>query len=198
MYLTLPTGRWTVVTRPMAAMVLALVAAVAPGLARADSVSVSAIDLDFAPRTVTVHPGDTVVWTNAGAIPHTVTSAAAGFDSGLLVPGQTFAFTFTSAGTFAYVCTLHPGMAGTVVVVPAVAPAAPARPAPAANAPQTPPTAARPGNSTAAPVITAAPPQNLPAAGTGHAASSLASALPELLLGSLALCAVGKFLLRRR
>jgi plastocyanin len=176
--------------------------------ARAATIAVSAIDLDFSPRVVTVHPGDTVVWTNAGAIPHTVTSAAAGFDSGLLQPGQTFAFTFTAPGAFAYVCTLHPGMAGTVVVQAAApslrpapadaAPMVPTRSAPAASAPQAPSAAVRAGAGTAVPVPTSASAQGLPAAGTGSADPPLAGWLPELLLGSLALCVAGKLLLRRR
>ena len=59
--------------------------------------------------------GSTVKWANNGALPHTVTLGGQ-FDSGILMPGQTYSRTFGTAGTYNYLCTLHPGMAGTLVV----------------------------------------------------------------------------------
>jgi len=72
----------------------------------------------FSPDTITVVLGvnNTVVWTNMDLSPHTVTSNGGGFDSGNMAPGQSYAFTFTTAGTFAYHCTYHPWMVGTVIV----------------------------------------------------------------------------------
>lgn len=72
------------------------------------------VDFAFARETVTVAPGTTVVWTNAGSAPHTVTGDFG--DSGTLETGQTFEFTFTAPGTFAYVCAFHPNMVGEIVV----------------------------------------------------------------------------------
>lgn len=75
----------------------------------------------FTPKTITVVIGvnNTVVWTNDdpnGAV-HTVTSNAAGlFDSGQMLPGDTFTCTFTAAGTYDYHCTYHPLMIGTIIV----------------------------------------------------------------------------------
>jgi plastocyanin len=60
--------------------------------------------------------GTTVVWQNNDTIAHTSTSNAAGWNSGTIGPGQSFQFTFTSAGTFPYHCTIHPNMVGTVTV----------------------------------------------------------------------------------
>jgi plastocyanin len=61
--------------------------------------------------------GDTVTFTNDGAVAHTVTATSgAKFDSGSLEPGKTFKFTAEKAGTVSYVCTIHPGMQGTIEV----------------------------------------------------------------------------------
>ena len=70
----------------------------------------------FAPVTLTIHTGTTVTWKNTSTVPHTVVGS--GFDSGVLMPGQSFTHAFTQTGTFAYTCTIHPGMAATIQVVP--------------------------------------------------------------------------------
>ncbi len=62
----------------------------------------------------------TVTWTNDDTVDHTVTSDTgyAGFNSGILVPGQAFTFTFKAAGNYTYGCEFHPLMRGTVIVLP--------------------------------------------------------------------------------
>ena len=70
----------------------------------------------FSPGTLTIVPGTTVVWTNETKAPHTVTSDNGAFGSGIINPGQTFSFTFTTAGTFAYHCSIHPFMKATIIV----------------------------------------------------------------------------------
>ncbi len=87
---------------------------------------VSIKNFAFSPGSISVRAGTTVMWTNdeASAVPHTVTSgtpnAPSGmFDSGTLNPGQTFQFTFTTPGTFAYFCRIHgAAMTGTITVTP--------------------------------------------------------------------------------
>jgi plastocyanin len=74
-------------------------------------------DIKFNPATVTVKAGDTVTWTNDDSVGHDVTADA--FDSGDaggIEPGATFNHKFPKAGTYSYVCTVHPGMKGTVKV----------------------------------------------------------------------------------
>jgi plastocyanin len=72
----------------------------------------------FTPNTITVVLGvnNTVVWTNNDGSPHTVTSNGGAFDSGNMAPGQTYSFTFSAPGTYAYHCTYHPWMTGIVIV----------------------------------------------------------------------------------
>jgi len=80
----------------------------------ANTVSVSMHDMKFSPGTVEVKQGGTVQWTNDDLVPHTATSPS--FNSGTLSSGQTWKHTFTDAGTYPYICKLHPRMTGTVVV----------------------------------------------------------------------------------
>jgi plastocyanin len=76
-----------------------------------------AIDgVTFDPATLTVKVGDTVVWVNKDPFPHTVMSQAGGFDSHVIVPGQSWSYTTTRAGMFPYLCTLHPTMHATLKV----------------------------------------------------------------------------------
>ena len=103
---------------------LAVIALAAPAFAATHSVSV--IDNDYSPGTITVAVGDTVTWTNNGSAPHTVTANDGSFDSdpdcpdnfdACMQPGDTYSHTFNSAGTFGYFCKVHgQSMAGTVVV----------------------------------------------------------------------------------
>jgi plastocyanin len=73
----------------------------------------------FSPAAATAHVGDTVRWTNHALLtPHTATSQDAGFDSGLVQPGLSFDWTAAQAGTFHYVCLLHPGMEADLTVLP--------------------------------------------------------------------------------
>jgi plastocyanin len=60
----------------------------------------------FVPETLTVHPGDKVVWVNKDFFPHTVT-AAGRFDSQTIAPEQSWTFIAKAKGDYPYVCTLH-------------------------------------------------------------------------------------------
>ena len=74
-------------------------------------------DFSFSPSLMTVKKGDTIVWTNKDAAPHTVTWDVNGQkSSGKLEHGMAFSFTFNTAGTFSYHCAFHPGMKGKVTV----------------------------------------------------------------------------------
>ena len=73
-------------------------------------------DFKFNPTPLTVKAGTTVTWTNQDDIPHSIVLAALGVRSKVLDTDKTFTYQFDKAGTFAYICGLHPTMHGTVVV----------------------------------------------------------------------------------
>jgi len=99
-------------------------------LARAATHAVAISNFAFSPATLTITAGDTVTWTNDDAELHTATGTGGAFDSGNLAQGDSFSFTFTTPGTYDYICTLHPTMTGQIVVQ-AAAPAATPAPTPA-------------------------------------------------------------------
>jgi plastocyanin len=73
-------------------------------------------NIAFRPDTITVAVGDTVTWVwNDGDVPHDVVFKDIPVKSAIMTKG-TFRHTFDSAGTFRYVCTIHPSMTGKVVV----------------------------------------------------------------------------------
>ncbi len=78
--------------------------------------TVTIVDFGFQPATLTVSAGTRVTWKNTGQVDHTVTANNGAFDSGSIAPGASFSFTFRTAGTYAYHCSIHPFMAGTVIV----------------------------------------------------------------------------------
>lgn len=80
--------------------------------------TVSIKNFAFTPSTITVKAGTTVTWTNSDQDPHTVSANGGQFRSQTLNTGDTYKYTFSTAGTFAYLCTIHPFMTATVVVTP--------------------------------------------------------------------------------
>ena len=107
-------GRSTPSAAPSAA---GSAASSAPDAAGA-GMSASIIDFGFQPASLSVKAGTTVTWKNTGAVAHTVTANDSSFDSGHVAPGASFQHTFTTAGTYAYHCAIHPAMTATVVVTP--------------------------------------------------------------------------------
>ena len=71
----------------------------------------------FSPSQLTVHLGDTVVWTNRDSTSHTVTSDSGNeLGSSSIHTSGTYSHTFNQAGTFGYHCSIHPSMKATVTV----------------------------------------------------------------------------------
>ena len=87
-----------------------------PGAGQAVSIETEIEGFAFRDPSIVVAVGSTVVWTNRDAVAHTVTAADGSFDSGLLADCEEFAMTFNQAGSFQYICSLHPSMQGTVTV----------------------------------------------------------------------------------
>jgi plastocyanin len=79
-----------------------------------DSVNIK--NFAFSPATVTVTAGSTVVWTNQDSIQHDITFNGGSIVSSVLNHNDTFSHTFPTAGTYHYICSIHPFMHGTVIV----------------------------------------------------------------------------------
>lgn len=73
----------------------------------------------FQPSTVTIRVGQTVTWKfDDRGIAHNVAAAAGAPErfASTIMTGGSYSHTFDRPGTYPYTCTLHSGMAGTVVV----------------------------------------------------------------------------------
>ena len=73
-------------------------------------------DMRFQPEVLAVASGDTIVWLNKDLVPHTATSRVGGFDSNVILASGSWKYTVRKKGAFAYLCTLHPAMTGTLRV----------------------------------------------------------------------------------
>jgi plastocyanin len=92
-----------------------VVASVAPTTA-SQGAPVSIMGFAFGPNKLSVAPGYAVTWTNGDDSPHQVTFTKDQQRSAILVKGQSHSQTFATAGTYDYICGLHPNMKGTVEV----------------------------------------------------------------------------------
>jgi plastocyanin len=92
--------------------------AVASNAPQGSTTAVTIQDFAFSPETVTVKVGSAITWTNGDGFAHSVKSADGSFVSQDLQQGQSFTATFSTPGSYAYVCGIHNSMTGTVVVEP--------------------------------------------------------------------------------
>jgi plastocyanin len=96
---------------------LLIAALIAP--ATAWSVGMAQVSIDnfsFGPGILTIGRGDSVTWMNQDDIPHSIVFTGLGVRSNVLDTDKIFTYQFDRAGTFSYVCGLHPQMHGQVVV----------------------------------------------------------------------------------
>jgi amicyanin len=78
--------------------------------------AVAIADFKFNPATLAVPVGSTVTWTNQDEEPHTIAAKDGFFHSPGMDTHGTYSFTFTTPGSYDYICSIHPFMTGTVVV----------------------------------------------------------------------------------
>ncbi len=97
----------------MAILAAVLVSFSCPALA-ATAAQVQIKDYKFQPSEVTIQSGGTVTWTNADTMIHDVKFK--GSESPDLKKGEQYSRTFDKPGTYEYICEIHPGMKGKVVV----------------------------------------------------------------------------------
>jgi amicyanin len=85
-----------------------------PAAITATQVKIS--NFKFGPRTLTVKVGTKVTWTNKDLVAHSVNFASGKINSKTLDQNAKFSHTFTTPGTYPYICAIHPFMHGTIVV----------------------------------------------------------------------------------
>jgi plastocyanin len=73
-------------------------------------------NFNFDPETITIKAGSTVTWTNQDSVAHTVVAQDGSWKSDNLAKGASFSYTFAKPGTYAYICSIHPTMKGTIIV----------------------------------------------------------------------------------
>ncbi len=84
---------------------------------KAGSDAITIHNFAFSPDTLTVMPGATVTVTNQDEVAHTVTADKGAFSTGDILPSQSKTFTAPSTpGTYAYMCSIHQYMTGTLNV----------------------------------------------------------------------------------
>jgi plastocyanin len=94
-----------------------LASLIIPAAALSDNAATIKIDnFKFGPGTLTITKGTEVTWTNEDDIPHSIVVNALGARSKALDTDKAYSVQFDKAGTFTYICGLHPFMHGTVVV----------------------------------------------------------------------------------
>lgn len=71
----------------------------------------------FSPDTITIPVGTEVKWTNMDSVGHNIVSdEGSTIQSPMLAQGASFSMVFSTPGTYAYHCGVHPKMKGTIVV----------------------------------------------------------------------------------
>lgn len=73
-------------------------------------------DLNFDPDVVEGAAGDTITWTNHDIVPHTVSGAFEGMESGTIGPGEAFSWVIEQGEPISYLCDFHPTMTGQVLI----------------------------------------------------------------------------------
>jgi plastocyanin len=70
----------------------------------------------FGPETVTVSAKAPITWTNNDGAPHQVVVASKNLKTAVLQKGNTGQLSIAEAGSYDYVCGIHPSMKGKIVV----------------------------------------------------------------------------------
>lgn len=119
-----PRSRSLVVACVAAAVSLVVGGTVALAATRAVAIA----GFEFSPASITINVGDRVTWTNADSVGHTATATKGAFDTGNIAEGESATVRFTHPGSYAYICTPHPTMTGTIRVRAASGAAGPTDP----------------------------------------------------------------------
>jgi plastocyanin len=106
-------ARRSLLRRAVAAGVLV---AIGQSAAHAAGAEIVIDNFTFSPTPLNVKVGTTVTWVNHDDIPHSIVCPDLKVKSHPLDTDESFACKFDTAGTYDYICGLHPHMHGQVVV----------------------------------------------------------------------------------
>jgi plastocyanin len=83
----------------------------------AGTVAATIAGFAFSPATITAKVGDVITWTNNDSTAHTATASSdSSCDTGTIAAGATGSLKFNTAGTYDYMCKIHPNMTGKIEV----------------------------------------------------------------------------------
>jgi plastocyanin len=180
----------------IAALVVGI-AALAPSAAFATSQSVVIQNFTFQPQTATINVGESITWLNTDGLNHTATSDSGMFDTGAIPASGNRTVSFSTAGSYAYHCSIHTTMHGTIVVLGATSTPAPPTPTPTPRptAPPTPPPTpppTEPPTASPSPSVSPSPsPSASPSATPTRTATGTPITVPTGTIGSSPSAAAG-------
>src|SRR2546422_8372532 len=119
-----------------------------PLMVYAATAAVTIQNFAYSPTPLTIRAGDTVTWTNRDSAQHSAFFND-GFKTAVLSQGQSASLSFSSAGTFNYICGVHGAVMSGSVIVQAAATPVPTAPPPTAPPPPPPTLAPTPVRTTA-------------------------------------------------
>jgi len=70
----------------------------------------------YSPKELTIAAGTKMTWINKDKEPHTITDLDGRFDSGDVMAGASWSYTFEDRGEYTYYCSIHPAMEAKVIV----------------------------------------------------------------------------------
>jgi plastocyanin len=110
---------WRLLAAFLVAVYASALLAAQPAAAATHSIAISGYT--FSPAAMTITAGDTVTWTNDDQAPHdvTTTSGPVAIHGSTMSKGQSWSYTFTTPGTYSYICSIHPDMTASLTVVAA-------------------------------------------------------------------------------
>ena len=107
-------GRALIVAMLLGPVIGAMLAFAAVAAQDANVVTID--NFTFGPKELTVAVGTTIKFVNHDDIPHTVVDKKLSFRSKALDTDDAYSYTFATAGSFDYFCSLHPHMVGKIIV----------------------------------------------------------------------------------
>jgi plastocyanin len=102
--------------RKLLIFIAALTVLALPASSAAATIQIKITSTAFTPKTPTINQNDTVTWTNSDTVNHQLVANDGTFASPILKRGQSYSFTFKTAGKVDYHDALKPALKGTITI----------------------------------------------------------------------------------